>query len=85
MWDLSISIVCVSDEIYPRDIFLVVELVQMFDKQRSILTSQIYYAKTPPPPLLGLVHFFHATTGLLLALASYFLHMHCLLALSTYL
>jgi hypothetical protein len=82
MWDLSISIVCVPDEIYPRDIFLVVELVQMFDKQCCILTSQIYYAKTPLS--FRPCAFFHATIGLLLALASDFQHMHCLLALSTY-
>jgi hypothetical protein len=39
-----------------------------------------------PRPLFffGLVHFFHATNGLLLALQSEFRHIQCLLALSKF-
>jgi hypothetical protein len=72
MKDLSIWIVWVPDQINPWDVLLVIELVKMINEESLVLAFEVDDSQTPF--LLGLVHFFQATIGLLLSVISELLH-----------
>jgi hypothetical protein len=46
----------------------------MFNEESLVLAFEVDYSQTPPPLLLGLVHFFQATIGLLLSVILELLH-----------
>jgi hypothetical protein len=80
MRDLTSSVMRIPDQFNPGDILLVIELVKMFNKQSFVLAFEVDDPQSPF--LLGFVHFFHATMGLVLSVILDFLHMHSLLILS---